>query len=593
MWLTATHAVPSGTAFNARPALSLYDHSKATAALAVALWRYAPAAGADAPESLAALWDRDEEKPFLLIQGDFFGAQDFISAEGGETDRQAIEILRGRSFQIFLFMELAALRLLELLELPPTSQLAHAAGKFLIAAPNTEESRTRLREAQEEFDTWFLRHSYGTLGISLAGHEASCRDFRGGFPALMRALSQSLEKAKHQRYDLCRNRNLVLEADFPHGVCDRQDKFPADRVEEDGRRSCALSRDQLLMGECPAAHSHALIVREADAQAAHGRQCELAVFGYRIVFADEAGFRATAPGALRRCWDFSPRRLDEALWNGCARRLINGAAEAAGEAAGRWREQSGLMALKGDVDNLGLIFHKGLEAPEGGQNPGLAGMAALFRQMNAFFAVYLPALCRAECPDVYPVFAGGDEFFLIGPWLATQRLAGRLVKEFRRYTAENEELHFSAGMIVKKPDASARAMAAEAEAALAEAKRFDGKNAFSLRGVVRSWNDWEKLEKMERELEQLREKYELSTGFMYGLLHLLDMRLRAATEPAAALWRSSLAYRTARRVKDKDARRREAAQREIVTILGEKGIAGLGDAFRIPLFNHLYQRRGV
>lgn len=38
-WLTFTQAVPSATAFNVKPDVSLYDHSKAVAALSAALWR--------------------------------------------------------------------------------------------------------------------------------------------------------------------------------------------------------------------------------------------------------------------------------------------------------------------------------------------------------------------------------------------------------------------------------------------------------------------------------------------------------------------------------------------------------------------------
>ena len=639
LWLTYTHAVPSATAFGVRPDVSLYDHSKATAALAVALWRFALATGVTAPETLAALQRCESEKPFLLIQGDFFGIQDFIFAEGSGTNRQAAKVLRGRSFQVSLFTELAALRLLELLELPSTSQIINAAGKFLIVAPNTEESISRLVRAKQEFDGWFIRQSFGMIGIGLAWQAAGCPDFHGqssGFSALMKRLFDDLEKTKHQRYDLCQSRSLVLETDFPQGVCAWQGRFPADDA-KDGQASCALSRDQILIGECLAAHSLVLIVREKDADAFAGRKCEISVFGCRILFADEVPCnQMAAAGALRRCWDFSlPRGLDAALWNGCARRQINGhvprfksdfdpalaekkyssdllsginaladntvktfgyiACEdrrPAPDGTGRWQGQSALAVLKGDVDNLGLIFQKGLDDPESGQRPSFAKMAALSRQMNAFFAVRLPALCRTEYPDVYTVFAGGDDFFLVGPWLSTQRLVGRMVEEFRRYVAENKGMHFSAGMIMTKPGAPVRAMAREADEALARAKKHDGKNAFCLWGSVASWDRWPDLERMEQELERIKKTYKLSTGFIYGLINLLERRLEEEQNPEAALWRSNLAYRTARlldRVKDRQARR--DAQCDIVQNIGEKGIEKMKESFRIPLFNHLYQQR--
>ena len=74
LWGCYTHAIPSATAFNIRPDVSLYDHSRTTAALAVALWRYHHERGDD-PERVTKLtrsrddWD---ELKLLLIQGGLF-----------------------------------------------------------------------------------------------------------------------------------------------------------------------------------------------------------------------------------------------------------------------------------------------------------------------------------------------------------------------------------------------------------------------------------------------------------------------------------------------------------------------------------------
>ena len=40
LWLTISSAIPAATAFGVKPEVSLYDHSKAAAALATALWRW-------------------------------------------------------------------------------------------------------------------------------------------------------------------------------------------------------------------------------------------------------------------------------------------------------------------------------------------------------------------------------------------------------------------------------------------------------------------------------------------------------------------------------------------------------------------------
>ena len=88
-----------------------------------------------------------KEEPLLLVQGDFFGIQDFIFSGGRESNKGAAKILRGRSFQVSLFTELAALKVLNACGLPATSQVMNAAGKFLIVAPNT----TVVKNAREIF----------------------------------------------------------------------------------------------------------------------------------------------------------------------------------------------------------------------------------------------------------------------------------------------------------------------------------------------------------------------------------------------------------------------------------------------------------
>jgi CRISPR-associated protein Csm1 len=260
LWLAYTHAIPSATAFGVRPEVSLYDHSKTTAALAVALWRWHEDNAQTDQQAVVRLRSRSDfdEAKFLLIQGDFFGIQDFIFAAGGESRKQAAKLLRGRSFQVSLFTELAAVRLLDELGLPITSQIINAAGKFMIVAPNTEEVRGRLDRVRTELDEWFMKQTFGLAGIGLAWTPASCADFlrRDGakndgtpFAKLMNRLRQQLEAAKYQRLNLCTNGHGVFsETDFSRGVCAYNGQLPADGKSGE-LPSCALSRDQIAIGQ--------------------------------------------------------------------------------------------------------------------------------------------------------------------------------------------------------------------------------------------------------------------------------------------------------------------------------------------------------
>ena len=650
-WLTFTQAIPAATAFGTKPEVSLYDHSKTTAALATALWRWHEAHGQTSPAAAAALKERSDwhTQKFLLVQGDFFGIQDFIFAEGSQTNKAAAKLLRGRSFQVSLFTELAALRVMDALSLPPTSQITNAAGKFLIVAPNTAQVRAQLDAVRSEINQWFLQHSFGLAGLGLVGKQASCNDFlkrrshhnaESPFKALMASLFSELEKAKLQRFDLTAPANPVFSVDYPHGVCQYNARLPADRIGDEQKPSAALSRDQITLGASLARKDRLLIVRTPDALTGNNiTQLEVPIFGYGIAFTQSeevtGKFGAlAADGELLRCWDFSlPDTLTGTLWHGYARRYINAYVprfteqdlQSSGKYKGldadvdwdalrfdigktlnhiacedrtcpqdpeKWQGQVALMTLKGDVDNLGTLFQQGL------QEPTFAKMAALSRQMNAFFAIWLPAICKAEFPDTYTVFAGGDDFFLIGPWHRTQKLAARMATEFKTYVAGNRDITFSAGMVMTQPGLPIHTLATQAEEALDEAKGNHlpdtqaRKNALVLYGERVRWLDWDKVHAAQDQLDRVRDTYDLSTSYVYGLLQLID--LAADTQnPEHAMWRSRFAYRTRRYVVDKipEPDKRQRAQTELSVALGQQGIEELGTRYRIPLFNHFYSQR--
>lgn len=668
LWLTATHAIPSATAFGVKPEVSLYDHSRTTAALAAALWRWHEAAGQTDAAAAQRLRERRDfgEQKFLLIQGDFFGIQDFIFASGGDTRKHAAKLLRGRSFQVSLFTEVAALRILDALGLPSVSQVMNAAGKFLIVAPHTPQVIAALHELRGEFDRWFLQHTFGLAGMGLAWQAASCNDFlvrdkadsTNGFAALRTRLVEQLDRAKHARFDLCGSgAHVFAAADYRHGPCAYNGRLPADRTAQDGRPgdkpSCALSRDQIAIGTALVQRfERLLVVRETGTDVLHDgarlQRLELSLFGYRLAFTaeEEASGRfgdLAAGGLLRRCFDFSLPGADDAdgtapLWHGYARRFISGYVPRAGgrERAQRdryvgvalddfpdvgellpfdllasedrrgteddtgWQGVAALGVLKGDIDNLGELFRVGL------QQPTFAKHAALSRQVNSFFSIYLPWLLAREYPKVYTVFAGGDDFFLIGPWRTVQKLAARLRGEFHRYVAENAALHFSAGIATQKPGAPVHVLAELAEEALEQAKKHvepataktpaHAKNAVTCFGQTVAWSRWPQLDGALQRLDDLRREANLSAGYVYSLLQFIDLREQeAAGRPEAAMWRARFQYRTRRfvvdRIKGLDEAGRQRRFVELAADIGQRGIDQLGASYRIVLFNHLYQFR--
>ena len=652
LWGVYTQAIPSATAFNIRPDVSLYDHSRVAAALATALWRYHHERGEtdeNAAKALKAQEQSWQEKKILLIQGDFFGIQDFIFASGGETNKRAAKLLRGRSFYVSLLSECAALKVLEALALPSTNQVINAAGKFMIVAPNTPATIETLQQIQKELNDWFLEQSWGQAGVGLAWTDASCNDFRRAKPgmpspykALITKLFDQLEIAKNQRLNLCGDttapivfKDFLDRFDKDKGVCKIDGKSPASEQLDQETSISRLAWDQLKTGEWLTRRERILITRKSLNMSS---ALKIPVFGYHISFAENQDIQGkfgeqAKNGNLLRAWDFSlPKSADDALWNGYARRTINAyvpifddkaQAEALlGKYAGedklelddaktlnhiacedqtlqenhRWQGITALSTLKGDVDNLGMIFQSGL-----GDDTSFSKTAALSRQINAFFTIYLPWLCQTEYDNCYTVFAGGDDFFLIGPWLSQINLAGKMRQAFQEYVAHNPEVHFSAGISTTKPGLPINQLGEMAEDALEQAKAHNPgqvapspKNAVNCFNQAMFWEEFKALETRRKRLQELSEDMDLSTGYVYGLLNLIDMAEKVDEKPENAIWHSYFAYRTVRmleRNKQLDKEQCKRRQAELAEEIANSGIIRHGSNYRVALFCHLYQQR--
>ena len=585
--------------------ISFYDFTKTVAAFVVAL----------ADEKA------NKENPFLLIQGDFFGIQDFIFSGGSDSNKGAAKILRGRSFQVSLFTELAALKILNECKLPTTSQVMNAAGKFLIIAPNTDEVKNAIKYVQSELNQWFIKETYGLIGLGIAVQATQPHEFeQNNYEQLVKKLFENLEEQKLKRLDLTDSTHSVQEENYPNGVCKMNNFFPAQM----GKEYSLISEDQIKIGEM-LAKKQRIIIADINAEINHQYETQilkLPIFDFKVIFTNsrEDTKEFSYPVKLLqiyRFWDFSlPETTNSAIWNGYARRYITayvpfddeGKIVTVEDIQTRDKGQNALMTLKGDVDNLGTIFQKGIK------DANIAKMAALSRQMNQFFSLWLPAYCAENSPNMYTVFAGGDDFFLIGPWYSTQKVAHEMQQAFARYVAENPEIHFSVGMVMSKSNIPVPRLGDLAEEALEKAKGIDkgktvstaegidkgkiastaeGKNAVTIFNRSVKWADWKQLCDLEEEIHRLADTYKISTSYLYSLIRLCE---QAADENniESAMWRSRFYYRTARYVTDKlPKENRNKALSEMSISFGDKGISNYKMAFAIPLFNYFYKKRDV
>lgn len=640
------HAVPASTIAGFNADVSLYDHSKTTASIATALYGYFASQDgyndrSKYPEWIGYLknWQAQPEKQLLLIQGDFYGIQDYIFTEGSKANKDSAKLLRGRSFSVSLFTELVALKVLEACALPSTSQVLNAAGKFLIVAPNTKAVVAALAQVEQEVSTWFWDNTFAVNGFGIATMPAGLNEFVAGdkFNNLMKRLFANLEEKKLRKYSGFLSGDTVFATDYSNGVCDYNKYLPAEisHKSSDGKPNVSkLSKMQIDIGEHLVKKDRILVTANgSDLQDSYSTKVIIEDFlGYKIALTKDEDKSGKFGGLAReqsliRCWDYSCADVAGELWNGYARRYINGYVatwdreslfettlgkytdiikdeekpqaeeikawdylacddKVLQEDQKTWLGQKALAVLKGDVDNLGAIFQQGIHAN------CFAKMVSVSRQINNFFAVYLPYLCEhvegGKYKNVYTVFAGGDDFFLIGSWKTILELASKMADDFATYVAENEKVHFSSGVCLFKPGIPIKAIANMAEESLEMAKANE-KNSVCVFDIPCKWDKYKQLLGYSSQLKELvfsgldENKKQLSTSYIYGMLTLCDMA--ASNKPQDAIWHSYYSYRTARLFGD---------NAQLVTKLADvvgNNIRDEKQKYKITLMHYLYQYR--
>jgi len=646
--------IPAATVPPVIPDVSLYDHCRVTSALASALFQFhheTQTLEADRIREFA----NDATQRFLLIQGDFHGIQDFIFSHGGSTGKSAAKLLRGRSFYVSMLSELAADFLTRKLELPITSVVLNAAGKFTILAGNTVQTKIRTQEVEKAVNSWLLKHFFGQVSVGISFVGASCKDFVSkNFEVLMARMAEKAELKKFQRFDPFENTGVFkgfLDS-FSHegfGLCPYCGKRPASKDgeiqhgKEDPDFACLICSDQLYIGESLVKEPRIAITKTGAEL--HGRHIQIPIFDEYLLSFDVSGKLKdlARQGQLLKYWDISisekgeisrdftakflngyvpkyseednqddrllhgkksektQEELIESVKNGLPKTFLHLAKKAL-NFTGKTGQICGIEALgvlKADVDNLGLLFSCGL--PQDRQS--LSRTATLSRQLNFFFAVFIPFKLKIEpaFKEIYTVFAGGDDLFLIGPWNKIISFASFLQKSFAQYVCNNPEITISAGITVEKPDEPVYSISWQAEEALHSSKT-GGRNALTLFGETVTWESFLELEERKNTLEKWLDEGFINTATLYRFHHLAAMarqesilkreNLEWDQEDFEALkWRARFKYTVVRNTGKQ--LKKEVREKAIFDVLQAcEWLSKHHGGMKIPIWQILYNKRG-
>ncbi|KZX16954.1 type III-A CRISPR-associated protein Cas10/Csm1 [Methanobrevibacter filiformis] len=144
-----TSTIPSAS-YVSQPDISLYDHSKITAALATCRYYYKIEEGKLKTTSPYS----EKQSVYLMIGGDISGIQKFIfRVSSPENARKGMsKRLRGRSLYLSLFNEGIATKIIEDLKLSSANILFCGGGRFTIIAPNIESVKKGLEQIKRDIN---------------------------------------------------------------------------------------------------------------------------------------------------------------------------------------------------------------------------------------------------------------------------------------------------------------------------------------------------------------------------------------------------------------------------------------------------------
>ncbi len=517
-----TWCVPSAY-YHSLPDVSLYDHSRMTAALAVCL---AERPGSEVERLLAAVRatfagkasPQDAEllaqPAALLIGGDISGIQKFLYTLSAKN---AAKTLRGRSFYLQLLTEAVMRFVLHELGIPIVNVIYSGGGHFFLLAPLA--AAEKLPAVRRKISEMILKHHGASLYFALGWSEVPFNGFKlGEFPRHWDQMHARLSAVKQHRYqefgsDLY---DRVFEP-IAHGgnqedtcsVCGEEKPGTSilkEQGEGEGTRICPLCKSFIeSFGKyLPQTVCAAFTFGDPTPRDAKTAADVLAEFGMDVQLFDQNRQRLLpANGTLA-----NPRRVT--LWalqdkiqqpdtNGLPAALtlhytVNQVPQMTfDELQDKANGISRLGVLRMDVDNLGNLFKKGFG--EGDQSIAtLARLSTLSAQISLFFDGWVKQICEQTSDLVYAVYSGGDDLFLIAPWDLVPGLAARIAGDFARYTSGNPGLHLSGGMAFIHGKYPVYQAAEDAGKALDSAKGREGKNAFSFLGGVWPWTKFSTLQ---------------------------------------------------------------------------------------------------
>ena len=147
-------------------------------------------------------------------------------------------------------------------------------------------------------------------------------------------------------------------------------------------------------------------------------------------------------------------------------------------------------------------------------------------------------LIASEFTNLYPVYGGGDDLFVVGPWDHVLHFAAELRLRFRELS--RGALTFSAGIALAKPRQHILTKSEEAEQLLNEGAKLNRDSICAL-GCTMPWNDFSRVLIGAKRMAGLAAAGQIKSAFLHDVMELHEIWRRGD-----ARWHSRLFYQVQR-----------------------------------------------
>lgn len=431
-----TSFIPSSTNTKELMDISLFDHSKTTAAIASCLYYYLDS---DNYQDRVLKNEKQfrEENAFILFTFDISGIQSYIYTISGT---QALKALRGRSLYLELLLENITDELLVRTGLSRCNLIYTGGGHAYILLPNIKSVKQILNKFEDELKLWFLQEFDISLFIAGGYAECSSNQLAENIGEVYARVGKNVSIKKSQRYSAqdiqrlnassgslkerecreCKRSDKVNDEGICH-ICQALIEISPQVVREDVFFVVENNQDKKLpYTALPLPFGQILTVKELDE-----------VRGQEYIRVYSKNRPSMGCGFATNIWvgDYTARN---------SKKSSKYFEDFAKEAIGINR----IAVLRADVDNLGKAFIAGFKEQKDGvivndstrKYETISRTATLSRQLSMFFKFYINDILKSRNRNAQIVYSGGDDMFIVGSWNDVIDLAKDIRVAFYQYT---------------------------------------------------------------------------------------------------------------------------------------------------------------